>query len=115
MLAITFFFYDEEDYLICHADNDDVLQNIKQDNCKFFIENSYHQTIILLINRNNGEELNLPFTFKYNTRRDRQVLGLLKKTCSIDICFLAMAYGSIIKEKNLKFKLPQNVVDLIPE
>lgn len=110
----TFLFIKDDAHLICYADHDDVLENLEQDNCKFFIQNSHGRTVIMLINRNSGHEINIPLTFKHETQRDRQVLGLVKKTATLNVCFLAIAYGKLFKEKLHEFKIPEDVTASIP-
>ena len=111
----NFLFIEENTHLICYTDHDDVLENIESDNCRFFIQNDRNRTQIILINRGGGHEINIPFTFKHDKERDRQVLGLIKKTATLNVCLLAIAYGSIFKEKLLAFKLPEEITTLIPQ
>jgi|GEM_PF-3285413 len=111
----NFLFIKDEDHLVCYADHDDVLESINSDNCKFFIQNDRNRTVLMLINREGGHEINIPFTFKHETQRDRQVLGLIKKSATLKVCLLAIAYGSIFKENLLEFKMPTDVTALIPE
>lgn len=110
----NFLFLEGDDYLICYIDHDDIIQSIDEKTCKFFLENGERRTIIIMTNKNGYDEINIPFTFSYDKMRDFDALRLIKKTGTFNVCFIAIAFGSFVKDRLIQFRLPENVMQSIP-
>jgi len=92
--------------LILQVEHDDILADLSMDEYTWHLESDDKLVSLTLLIKDSQAYHALPFSFKKSDRKAEATLRSIRSKKKIEICFLSILYGDIIREENLTFRIP---------
>ncbi len=97
-------------YHFLYIDHDNVIQEMDPASAKWTVENREGRTALNLVFMTADPPSSLTFTFHHNREESVLVLEHIRKKKKVEITFLNILYGGIIRERSAVIPVPKAIL-----
>ncbi len=100
-------------YHFLYIDHDDVIQEMDPASAKWTAEKDNGRFALTLLFMTADSPSSIIFTFHLDREESAALLSWIKKKKKVEITFLNILYGGIVRERSAVFPIPKNILKVI--